>query len=751
MDLPLASPDRVLERLLAAFEPRATPPIDVWAERNRRLASGGDGAARSNRPGRLDLSLTPYVRQPLRDWTHPAVREISYQKSAQIGASEAFGVTCMMYSAVVERQPVVVVYPTETTGTKFNRRRLIPSLRASEATRDLIGRVRDVKATELNIGGVLVWFAWSNSRATMKSDPVGRAVLDEIDEYPPGWEAHGNARARGTTFPDRKLADFSTPEDPETGITYRYEHAEHRHRFCVPCPVTGRFFELWDFGLLRWAGGSRAQPDRAEADTWLQSPYVHVPKHLRETETAGRVREAHKAWMVRHGLWLRQGEEVESDGRILETLDPAKRTPGAGFAWLSELDADALREPCRDPRARTRLLLGAAEPDPRAADAAERLGVRIVGGDEGAAGRIPPAATRSYRSNELASLIGGTWGEIAADFIRTGGDANWQKNRLGQAPGVRGDAGSAHDLKKLAAPVSAGGYPVATAPEGVVLLYAGVDVQKDCVWVAVWGFGPVEVDPALIDAFRLSRDEAGRLYDVEADLLELAYPLHGREGVIRPAGFAVDSGHWTEDVYRLTDRLAARDPRRTWMSVKGRRTLGGKPWSLATVEEQWSGTKRVARGDAQRVLHVSTDHYKTVLHAITRAGGEDDRPDLFEQLGGAGARLARLPDGESRGWSFHDGRKTRDFEDAIAQMTAERRVTKTVGGMPVRVWEPRRQGIANHLGDCGVYAHALADFCGVQSLTAADVAAYQESRARPEAAAKRKRRRFRGADVAWQG
>ncbi len=704
----LADPMRIAAGVLAdVYTPRVSPPVDVWCERHRRLVTEGAGSARS---GAWETDRTPYLRQIFRDMTRPTVREITVKKSSQIGFSELL-IGGVLYTLAERRRPVLVGYPTYDEARDFNRKRLIPALRACEPCASLIGSDRDITESELRLRGAVAWFSWAHSTKTFKSDPVADIFLDEIDEYPPGGGVLSNARDRQRTFERRLLVKGSTPEDDEAEgfISREYESAAHRFRFVVPCPITGGFFELYHFDLLRWPGGRNADPDAAARSCWLQSPLVNVARHRIGDTTEGRINETWKRWMVMHGLWIRQGEAVESDGRILEAGDDPP-------VWLSRIDADWLREPPR--HGRMARLAARAEPD-AAARAAMELGVRIVGGDEGAAGRIAAASHVAYRVNSMASLIDAEgWGGIVRRGLAERFGADWSKGTMGQAPKIRGDVASVRHLADRCTPAERGGYTLGTLPEGTAFVAVGVDVQKVCVYAAAVAFGDPATDPALVWAARIARDERLAMADVSDDLASLRFAVGDAEPRVRPVFIGVDSGFWTEHVYDL-----CRDLRRAGVHAWATKGEGGTqsraPFRLRRVREKDERDRETGRIDP--VLFFHADTWKTVLYGLIA-----EEPDRAMPAGAEPVML-RLPEP----WMFDDGRVSGDQMDFLHQITAERRVRRLVAGREVFRWEKKRDGLANHYLDCVTQALAGARFRGVDRLTADAVAAARKRAAGP--------------------
>ena len=97
--------------------------------------------------------------------------------------------------------------------------------------------------------------------------------------------------------------------------------------------------------------------------------------------------------------------------------------------------------------------------------------------------------TVGYHLSSLYSPVGWmSWADIAESFVSAQKDPEVLKGYvntvLGETWQARGDAPEWQDVYRRR-----GTYRSGTAPEGVLILFAGVDVQKDRLEVGVWGFG----------------------------------------------------------------------------------------------------------------------------------------------------------------------------------------------------------------------------------------------------------------------
>ena len=736
-------PSLLRERTARAWRPRARPPVDLWCDEHRSLPTSGVGA---NLGGRWNTDNTPYMRQILRATTDPEVREIAVQKSSQVGMTELLFCVCCYFTAVLGRS-LLYVYPTKDKGVKVNQRRLVPALRLCGPTAAMLrmGGKKAATSSAVRLGTQLIWFAYTKSKDSMKGDPVGPIVLDEIDKFDYSDEDPiENARSRQTTYDDSILVSVSTPTDDQAGVSAMFDKADVQHFYMTPCSRCGGFFELFDFSNIRWMGGLSASPEAAAASAHLVCPLCE-----------GRIDLQDHRWMVQHGLWITQGESIVSDGTILGSLDPVRRELVAGWEMLSRLGSEVMREeghpatggsgishrgeeesedPLRPAPARDTSPAGAGEeqeahcplPTAHADDPRGRYGVRIVG--TRAFGR-----RHAYRINENASLVSGDGiPGVVYEFVQHKGNppATWWQERQGRSPNTVGDRIELTDLRRLC--VEPGGpeaYEHGVCPPWTAALLGAIDCQKDCVKVMVRAFGAQAKRSAVVWTEVIARDEAAKFVDVKARLADIGgLPVIGGRRLLTPR-FAVDSGAWTHQVYAMVYELQRSQGRDRFILCKGMSTPENNPRqyvrsSIREVEAP-SGEKYTLPFDMELLL-VNGHLYKDALAQrlmplpeetveTLRSACSDDAE--FEAMLDA-IRPIDMPTYAS--WALAD--------TVLAELTAEEKVFIGKGsgrggndglGRPRRVWRKRMSHLHNDFLDTMVYSECLADRFGVRDWTQA--------------------------------
>lgn len=283
-----------------------------------------------------------------------------------------------------------------------------------------------------------------------------------------------------------------------------------------------------------------------------------------------------------------------------------------------------------------------------------------------------------------------TWGQLATEFVAAtrGGQETLKtfvNTVLGEPWRERGEAPEWERLYQRR-----DRYAIGTCPAGVLLLTAGVDVQKDRLVYEVVGWGRDKRSWS-IEAGVLVGDVSTPTPWVQLDaLLERMFPHEG--GALLPIQtLAVDSGAFTQAVYAW----ARTKPSTRVIAVKGLSTMQrGVLVGLPSAVEVTVRGRKLKRG--YRIWPVNVDQAKTELYGWLglvpptdeeRAAGAEDPPGF-----------CRFPE---------------HGEAYFQQLTAEQLVkTRTKRGHIVTAWEviPGRE---NHGLDARNYARAAAFVAGI--------------------------------------
>ncbi|MEX8520064.1 MAG: phage terminase large subunit family protein [Leptothrix sp. (in: b-proteobacteria)] len=256
--------DRLIDRIFAQYlTPPPTLTVSEWADQYRMLSRKA-----AAEPGPYRTDRTPYLREPM-DMLSPSAApdEVVLMFAAQVGKSEA-GNNFIAYTIDLDPGPVMIVQPTIDLAKRYSRQRIASMVSETPALRS---KVRDNRSrNEANTtlmkdfdGGVLV-LAGANSAAGLRSTPVKKLFLDEIDAYPLDVDGEGDpvalAEKRTDTFrARRKILKTSTPTiKGYSRIEQAFELGDRRH-FWVAC-VHCREYQVLKLDAIRWQRNAEGGP-----------------------------------------------------------------------------------------------------------------------------------------------------------------------------------------------------------------------------------------------------------------------------------------------------------------------------------------------------------------------------------------------------------------------------------------------------------------------------------------------------------
>jgi phage terminase large subunit GpA-like protein len=259
---------------LAIPDEMSTPD---WAETYRFVDRG-------SRKGKWSNATVPFLTEIMAAADDPAVREIVFQKSSQVGGSE---VTNNIIGKRIQLAPTEIIYCAEKedkakawTQESFDAMvRVTPTLRAliSELPEDNNQKVK-------RFAGGGLYIVWATSPAELSSRPAQILIYDEKAAYKPTKEGDPVklGQARQKTYDGEELTVFiSTPRrcdctsDGDTcgDITHDYERGDQRE-FYVPCPHCDEFQTL-KFGGKDCSFGLKWDKETPETP-WYLCEHCHA-------------------------------------------------------------------------------------------------------------------------------------------------------------------------------------------------------------------------------------------------------------------------------------------------------------------------------------------------------------------------------------------------------------------------------------------------------------------------------------------
>lgn len=289
----------------AGWEPPPRLLLSEWADQNRVLSR-----VSSAEPGQWRTERTPYLREPM-DCLSPGspVETVAMMFGTQLGKTET-GNNWVGFTIASDPGPMMVVQPTQKVGKKWTKQRFRPMRDSTPVLRDLVRdpRSRDSGNTaEMKEfpGGILI-IAGANSASDLRSTPIAKLYLDEIDGYPHDVDDEGDpvdlAIERTSTFSRRKVLMTSTPTTKGASRIEGAYLSSDQCRYFVPCPHCNEPQALvW--ANLKWEDVHYGERDRTEEDN--SGVEVDVGRAWYVCAANGCViEEHHKTWMLEHGGWV---------------------------------------------------------------------------------------------------------------------------------------------------------------------------------------------------------------------------------------------------------------------------------------------------------------------------------------------------------------------------------------------------------------------------------------------------------------
>lgn len=624
MNLPPASSD--LGSLAAAWIKGKTPTPDLnvveWAERHRRLSK------ESSNGGRFIVSRVEVARGPMLAATEPGVSVITLMACTQLLKTTVIENILGRFMHI-DPCPILVVQPKDDAAETFSKDRLAPMIRDTEVLREIFGdaKAKDSGATltHKQFPGGHITLVGSNSPTNLAMRPIRLLTCDEIDKYPLSAGGEGSpidlAEERQAEFKANSLSvrACSPTVAGRSAIEASYEESDQRRAF-VKCPHCPTWQSLeWERVRFEKDEGGKINASSARIEC------VNCEKPWTESQRLVALRK----------IEWRQTRSFTCCG---ENQSPERWAPeahGVRRALCIHCGTEAV-------------------PNDHAGFQASKLyapkqTIRETVAKFARALRRGPEALRTFFNTQLAR----TWKE--------GADAPEWQDVYGRRDG---------DLS-------------GTVSIAALVLFAGVDVQKDRLEVGVWGFGRNR-ERWLVEHRVLPGDtnRAEVWNDLAAMFSETWDHASGAEISVRDWG--IDSSGFTSEVYAFVRSQAGRG---NVHAVDGQDSYAGAFLGVGAKDSTPAG-KKLRRG--LKTVRVGVSFAKQELMgclALQRPAKDQPFP----------AGFVHLPQDVT--------------EDQVKQLTSEELITHVSRGRTRREWVPIG-GRRNEVLDCANYARGLAAMRG---------------------------------------
>ena len=307
----------LIKGFIDGLRPTKRLTVSEWSDEFRFLDSQS-----SAEPGKWRTDRTPYLREIMDNLSDASeVQQLVFMKGAQIGGSEC-GFNWIGYTIDIAPGPMLMVMPTAETVKTNSSIRIDPMIEACPTIKEKIGDKRSKESTNTiqmkKFPGGFLKMAGANSAAGLRSMPIKKLFLDEVDAYPSNLEEEGSpidlAVARTKTFgSSRKILVVSTPTiEGASAVESMFKSTDQR-RYFVPCPKcehkqTLRFENLiWDEGKPETA---RMRCEKCD--------------HL--------IEERHKPYMLANGEWIATAPENDNYTKVGYHLN-SFYSPYGWYSW----------------------------------------------------------------------------------------------------------------------------------------------------------------------------------------------------------------------------------------------------------------------------------------------------------------------------------------------------------------------------------------------------------------------------------
>lgn len=658
------------ESVRTRLTPRPRLSVSQWAIRKPFWISEKGAAF----PGPYDMTLTPYMREPLDAMGMPGVRRMNWVMVPQSGKTKGaeVGITWRL-----ENRPGNMIYirPAEPDIDEAFRDRFAPMIR--ENLPELVpgGQWMTLsKNQRIELLNQIIYGAAATIARQLTSRTAGFIYYDETDTGEVSSNSLGDvldssADRQMMIGEDEALTLGSSSAKLDTGANWRaYDQRSDRREIWSPCPECGRYqvlpaesgeFEERFITARRWR-----DPDEILAERLAR----FVCKHC-----GSEIEDRWQGWMADRGVWVPRGQWIEQ----ALPLDDAEIVDRAR-TWLPDAAERAVLLEYLPKEKRRQLEPARWEPT-------------LLG----PAPNNPHRGYRVWAANVKAELR--SWSHMLREWFVATGTKDAAKvqvvvNSWKSLPWK-------DSLKVVDEDVAArriGEHPPGQVPGRAKVVLGAIDIQEGeggYLSYEFWAFGKVSNGDLAIWQVETGRrdvvneDYLAAMLGLYRDRLK-GWPVRDRPGWrMRPYAIAVDSGAMTGDAYEFS------------------------------------------REDGVVAIKGTDDARFTVQHSELEGKLSPEPVNLFTINGKVyGSRLYRLlveplEQGTGGGLWLH-AETTKDY---LREITAEELRPKK-GNPKQSTWQPKSEGRRNEAWDKGRYILALLDILertgelSIVSMTEADQA-----------------------------
>lgn len=215
-------------------------------------------------------------------------------KGAQVGLTEC-GINRGLFETDYHGRDVMYLLPTDKAAILFSRTRFDNAIKLSPYLADRVKVTNEVK----QIGTASLFVRGANGDINVKSTPISRMLMDEIEEMDEAQIHLAIERCSGQHDPI--IWGMSTPKFPNAGIHKFYLTSTQEH-FFFPCPHCHKKIELRWPESIHLAGESVEDPRCRES-------------YLKCYECNGKLPHEHKRQWLGGGFWEATAVDADPENR----------------------------------------------------------------------------------------------------------------------------------------------------------------------------------------------------------------------------------------------------------------------------------------------------------------------------------------------------------------------------------------------------------------------------------------------------
>ena len=463
----------------------------------------------------------------------PAVNIIALQFASRMGKT-FFGQCACLYTADVSPAPMMFVSSTEKVASDVVARTYQLASRCAK-TSELLLREDRRRHDCMQLGPSKMHVGWARSVSTLADKNVKVGHGNELDK----WERLKTSTEgdpldlfldRAKDFPNYKYILESTPAVHDSSRIERLLNQSSNCRYYVPCPHCKKYQTL-KFARLAW---DRTPGGHHDVDLALKTARYTCEFCLVSCL------DEHRAWMMRHGVWLPEGSIIGHAVALTTAIERRKALREGTFSrdvikhYLDQTYLDG--EPTRD------------------------------------------GTSAGYQISSLYALSL-TWGAIAAKWVGVYQVPFSLWNFVNQWLGETWERGARRDDWVRIAERLIVSVPRARLPVWASLVTMGIDRQKDCYkWlVEAWG---ADLQSHVVD---YGSDEDLETILNGVILRDWEYEDHG---VLRIARTLIDCGFKPKEPCELSKKCMEGAPRIWVMACRGSSTRLYAPFRIATMDHK---------------------------------------------------------------------------------------------------------------------------------------------------------------------